>query len=102
MPAGEMGHRQKESMEKITTLDETKQRLRKLLVETLVLEDMGAAAIRDDEPLFGGRLGLDSLDAMEIVVLLQRHFGLRITSPRQGKEILRTINTIAAWIHAQR
>jgi len=94
-----MRDRPKDAMETITTIESTKQRLRELLVETLVLDDVTPDDIRDDEPLFGGRLGLDSLDAMEIVVLLQRSFGLRITTPQQGKQILQTLETIAAWIH---
>jgi acyl carrier protein len=67
-------------------------------VKDLGLEDVKPGEIKDDEVLFGEGLGLDSLDAVEIVVLLQRNFGLEVKNMEQGKEIFRSIDTIANFI----
>ena len=75
-----------------------KERLKKIIVEDLNLEDIGPEDIEDDAPLFGEGLGLDSLDAVEIVVLLEKHFGVEIKSLDEGKEAFRSINTLAAFI----
>ena len=75
-----------------------KENLKKLLVENLSLEDIKAEDIKDDEILFGDGLGLDSLDAVEIVVLLQRNFGLEVKDMKQGEKIFYSIDTLARYI----
>jgi acyl carrier protein len=63
------------------------------------LEDITPEEIEDDGILFGEGLGLDSLDAVEIVVLLQRNYGLEITDEAQAREIFQSMNTMAQWVY---
>jgi acyl carrier protein len=72
-----------------------KQRIKELMVENLMLQ-VTAAEIGDDLPLFGpGSLGLDSVDALQLVVALDKHYGLKIRDPEDAKRILRNVGTIA-------
>lgn len=80
-------------------LVEIRQKLKTLLVDHLNLLDITAEQIQDDAPLFSGDIGLDSLDAVEIVVILQRHFGVEIKDMDVGKRVFYSINTLADYIH---
>lgn len=81
------------------SLEELRRELKELLVVHLSLEDLTPEEIKDDEILFGEGIGLDSLDAVEIVVLLQRNYGLEIVDEEQAREILQSIDTLARWVH---
>lgn len=75
-----------------------KQRIKNLMVENLMLQ-VTAAEIGDDQPLFGpSSLGLDSVDALQLVVALDKNFGLKIPDPAAAKEILQSVDTIAAAV----
>lgn len=80
------------------SIEEIRAKLKELLVDNLSLEDITADEIADDEILFGEGLGLDSLDAVEIVVILQRNWGIEIKDMEQGKEIFYSIDTLAKYI----
>lgn len=82
-----------------TELQGIKKSLKELIVKELSLEDIDPEDIKDDEVLFGEGLGLDSLDAVEIVVLLQRNFGLEVMAIEQGREIFYSIDTMANFIY---
>jgi acyl carrier protein len=81
------------------SLEEIRKELKELLVVNLALEDITPEEIEDDEILFGEGLGLDSLDAVEIVVLIQRNYGLEIIDEEQAREIFQSMNTLAQWVH---
>ena len=76
-------------------LNALKEKIKSLMVENLMLQ-VTAAEIGDDQLLFGpGSLGLDSVDALQLVVALDKNFGLKIADPAAAREILRSVNTIA-------
>jgi len=73
-------------------------RLKLLVVETLRLEDVAPEDIPDDEPLIGGGLSIDSVDALELVVKLEREFGLKIASSEESRRALASISSLAAYV----
>ncbi|WP_085537180.1 phosphopantetheine-binding protein [Massilibacteroides vaginae] len=80
-----------------------KQELKEALIDTLHLEDITPEEIEDAAPLFGDEgLGLDSIDALEIILILERNYGIRIEKPSEGKEIFYSIQTLADYISEHR
>ena len=70
------------------------------LIEQLNLEDINPDEINPDEPLFGEGLGLDSIDALELIVLLERDYGIKISDPKEGRKVFATLRTMAEYILA--
>ncbi len=80
-------------------MSDLKENLKAQIIEQLNLEDLTPADIRDDAPLFGDQgLGLDSIDALEFIVLLDSNYGIKIADPSEGKEIFHSVNTLADYI----
>jgi acyl carrier protein len=73
-------------------------RLKQLIVETLRLEDIEPEAIPDNEPLVGGGLSLDSIDALELVVRLEREFGLKISSSEEARVALSSVAALTSFV----
>ena len=72
--------------------------LKKLIVETLLLEDVEPDDIEDDAPLFGEGLGLDSIDALELVVALEKTYRVIIEDEEVGKNAFASVNALAAFV----
>ena len=79
-----------------------KAEIKELMVQNLMLQ-LTAAEIGDDVPLFGPEgLGLDSVDALQLVVTLEKNFGLKVANPQEAREMLKSVDTIAAAVVAKR
>ena len=81
-------------------MDKLIQELKEEIIEALNLEDMEPDEIDTDEKLFGDGLGLDSIDALELIVLLEKNYGIKIEDPKMGKEIFYSVKTMAEYITA--
>ncbi len=76
--------------------------LKQSIIEQLNLEEFEVEDIANDDALFGDGLGLDSIDALELIVLLEKDYGIKLTDPQQGKEIFISIDKMAEYIEAHR
>jgi acyl carrier protein len=83
-------------------MEALKQELKGKIIEVLNLEDIAVADINDDDALFGDGLGLDSIDALELIVMLDKDYGIKLTDPKEGKNIFKSIDTMADYITAHR
>jgi len=73
-------------------------KLKEEIIEVLNLEGMTPEDIDESAPLFGEGLGLDSIDALELIVLMEKNYGIKLEDPKKGKEIFASIKTMAAYI----
>ena len=83
-------------------MNELIDKLKTQIIEALNLEDMTISDIDTEAPLFGSGLGLDSIDALELIVLLEREYGIKLINPAEGKEIFRSVATIADYVSKNR
>jgi acyl carrier protein len=81
---------------------ELKQQVKEQIIQFLNLTTVRPEDIKDDEPLFGEGLGLDSIDSIELIVLLSREYGITIQDPKEGRKILTDINTMVSYIEKNR
>lgn len=72
------------------------------IIEILNLEDVTVEDIKDNDTLFGDGLGLDSIDALELIVLLDKEYGIKITDPKEGKTIFQSVEVMADYIQKNR
>ena len=76
--------------------------LKNEIINVLNLEGVKPEDIATDDELFGGGLGLDSIDALELIVLLEKNYGIKLKDPAKGKEIFRSVRTMAEFVQANR
>ncbi|MBR6369960.1 MAG: acyl carrier protein [Bacteroidaceae bacterium] len=77
-------------------------KLKQEIIEVLNLEDVKPEDIDNDAPLFGEGLGLDSIDALELIVLMEKNYGIKLQDPAKGKEIFKSIKVMADYIQKNR
>lgn len=82
--------------------EQLKQQVKEQIVKFLNLNSVNPVDIKDDEPLFGEGLGLDSIDSIELIVMLSREYGINIQDPKEGRKVLTTINTMVDYIEQHR
>ena len=79
-------------------MEELIEKLKVQIIKQLNLEDVKPEDIDPEEPLFGGGLGLDSIDALELIVLLEKEYGIRIENPKDGQKIFFSVKSLAEYI----
>lgn len=77
---------------------ELKLQIKQHIITYLNLLEVKPEDIKDDEDLFGGELGLDSIDALELSVMLEREYGHKVANPQEGRKILKDVNSMAAYV----
>jgi len=84
------------------SVEELTQELKQELIKQLNLEEMLPPDFDENTPLFGEGLGLDSIDSLELVVLLDRNYGIKLKDPKEGRTVFHSIKTMAEYVHANR
>jgi acyl carrier protein len=77
-------------------------KLKEQIIEVLNLEEVKPEDIDENAPLFGEGLGLDSIDALELIVLMEKEYGIKLQDPNQGKNVFKSITVMAEFITANR
>ncbi|OJU75111.1 MAG: acyl carrier protein [Bacteroidetes bacterium 47-18] len=83
-------------------MSDTTVKLKQQIIEALNLQGMTPDEIADDAPLFGDGLGLDSIDSLELMVLLERNYGIKIEDASEGRNIMHSVQSMASYIDAHR
>lgn len=83
-------------------MEELALELKNEIIEALNLEDITPDDIDNDAPLFGSGLGLDSIDALELIVLMERKYGIKLKDPQKGKEVFKSVNVMAQFVAENR
>lgn len=77
-------------------------KLKNQIIEVLNLEDVKPEDIDENAPLFGDGLGLDSIDALELIVLLEKNYGIKLNDPKEGREIFKSVVSMAEYVTEHR
>ncbi|MDR2917262.1 MAG: phosphopantetheine-binding protein [Tannerella sp.] len=83
-------------------MEELMLELKNEIIRVLNLEGVKPEDIADDGELFGEGLGLDSIDALELIVLLEKNYGIKLKDPAEGKAIFKSVRTMAEYVQANR
>lgn len=83
-------------------MDELILKLKQEIIEVLNLEDISMDDIDNEAPLFGDGLGLDSIDALELIVLMEKNYGIKLQDPAKSREIFQSISVMADYIAKNR
>ena len=83
-------------------MDELIEELKASIIEALNLEDLTPADIDADAPLFGEGLGLDSIDALELILLMERNYGIRLKDAAAGRQVFQSVRVMAEYVMAHR
>jgi len=83
-------------------MEELIEKLKLQIIDALNLEGMTPDDIDNDAPLFGDGMGLDSIDALELIVVLDKNYGIKLKSPAEGQTVFKSINCIADYIQKNR
>ena len=83
-------------------MEELVKELKSEIIEALSLEDITPDDIDADAPLFGSGLGLDSIDALELIVLIEKKYGIKLRDPTKSKEVFKSVNVMAQFIAENR
>jgi acyl carrier protein len=83
-------------------MEDFKRTLKLQMIEALNLQGMQPEEIDDNAPLFGDGLGLDSIDSLELIVLMERNYGIKIEDPREGRKVFESVHVMAEYIQANR
>jgi acyl carrier protein len=86
---------------KITDMASVKEQLKPIILKSLRITDMTPEDLRDDQPLLGGELEIDSIDILQLVLEIERHFGIKLVQAKFDKSHLENLNTLAAIIEAK-
>jgi acyl carrier protein len=79
-------------------MEALKTKLKQQIIEQLNLEDFSVDDLKDDMPLFGEGLGLDSIDALELIVLLESNYNIKLTNPEEGRSVFNSVNSMSEYI----
>ncbi len=83
-------------------MEDLKQTLKQQIIDALNLQGMKPEDIDDNAPLFGEGLGLDSIDSLELMVLMERNYGIKIEDAREGRKVLESVQSMADYIQVHR
>jgi Acyl carrier protein len=83
-------------------MSELTEELKAKIISQLNLEDLTVDDLDDNTPLFGNGLGLDSIDALELIVMLDKSYGIKLSDPKEGRKVFETVQTMADFIEANR